>query len=138
MKWVKDAKGEDFENLLEDQYMNHYKGTNALTSRYKICEKFENYFEGLISPEVYFPRSYHFFKKSKIDEFKRDYFTSMLITLVKKHIIYFKEVLVGGKFEAIKAEYEKEKAEMEKENRFLGSNWANLWSFKIPEEVIFF
>ena len=114
LKWIVQDKPSDYENLVSDQYINHFQNNKELTSKSFLKKNLENYYEAETPYFEYFPKSYDFSFPEDAVKFSKDYYTNCLFCILKKHILYFRKK-TGSNYSEVEKERDRLKLQMEED-----------------------
>lgn len=93
LKYITQDKDDDYKNLLDDQYINHFQNNKEITSKSFLTMNLKNHLSSELPTHSFFPRSYDFSSPEQVKYFKMDFFTTVLLEILKEQINYFKKAI---------------------------------------------
>lgn len=103
LKWIVQDKPSDYEQLLPDQYINHFQNNKEITSKSFLSKNLKAHADTDLNFYEYCPKTYDFSFPEEAKRFVKDYYANCLYCILKKHISYFK-LKVGERWNEIRSE----------------------------------
>lgn len=90
LKWSYNDLENDYANLMEGQYYNHFQNNKELTMKSGLIENIRGCADYGSDFWTFFPRAYDLGHINQMKEFQEDFERTALINLIKKHWKYIK------------------------------------------------
>ncbi len=90
LKWVYTDVPEDYRNLSDGQYLNHFRNNTELTTKGRLLVNLAQHTSHKLALSHYYPTSYDLGNDVERGNFVRAFELNSLYCLIKQHVRYFK------------------------------------------------